>query len=416
MLNNITNAIIALSNNPNSPELNLNAALEYDKINQTASAVSFYLKAAEYSDNKEMSYVSLIKLGLCFDKQGQRNSSVINSYMQAIELIPNRPEAYYMLSKFYEKNGNWQECYTFAKMGLFFKDNIMAELPCDLGYIDKPAFNLQKAVSAWYIGRPNESKNLFFELASMKNIPIEYKWCVLNNFKNFGWIQDKIAVIIPVRDGGTGRSRRLLRLLQSWSETTEGLSDIHIIIDEDDVQNFEYLNKYSDRFFFYIKPTGLTLMEKINTIGLDIAHMYKYVQFAGDDVQFKTKWERKFIDHLSQVPAGLVYGDSLENNGIDWANHFCLTSNLIKAVGFYGCPAVSHNFFDNYWADICKEINNFHYIPEVIMDHRRGDGEKDFLYWNIVDLQDKDRPKYAKYKKKNFADDLKKIRGAINGI
>ena len=162
MLNNITNAIIALSNNPNNAELNFNAALEYDKINQTASAVSFYLKAAEYSDNKEMSYASLIKLGLCFDKQGQRNSSVTNSYMQAIELIPNRPEAYYMLSKFYEKNGNWQECYTFAKMGLFFKDNIMAELPCDLGYMDKPAFNLQKAVSAWYIGRPNESKNLFF--------------------------------------------------------------------------------------------------------------------------------------------------------------------------------------------------------------------------------------------------------------
>ena len=416
MLNNITNAIVALSQDPNNPELNFNAAVEYDNINQTASAVSFYLKAAEYSNNNELTYSSLIKLGLCFNKQGQRNASVLNSYFQAIQLIPNRPEAYYMLSKFYEKGGNWQESYTYAKMGIFFRNDIMSDLPCDLGYMAKEAYTLQRAISAWYIGRYQESKDLFFELAGIKNLPQEYKWCILNNFKNFGWIQDKIAVIIPVRDGGTGRSRRLLRLLQSWSETTEGLSDIHIIIDEDDVDNFEYLNKYRNNFFFYIKPAGLTLMEKINTIGLDIAHMYKYVQFVGDDVQFKTKWERTFINHLSQVPAGLVYGDSMENNGIDWANHFCLTSNLIKAVGFYGCPAVSHNFFDNYWADICKELNSFHYIPEVIMDHRREDGEKDFLYWNIVDLQDKDRPKYAKYKKKNFEKDLKKIRDSISGI
>ena len=416
MLNNITNAIIQLSKDTNNPQLNFNAAIEYDKINQTASAVSFYLKTAEYSDNKDLVYSSLIKLGGCFEKQGQRDASVLNSYFQAIELLPSRPEAYYMLSRFYELKSNWQESYTFAKLGLFFQDNILGELPCDLGYIEKPSFILQRAVSAWAIGRSDESKKLFFQLASIKGLPDYYRTCIINNFKNFEWIQDKIAIIVPVRDGGTGRSRRLLRLLQSWSETTEGLSDIHIIIDEDDVHNFEYIDKYKDRFFFYIKPTGLTLMEKINTIALDVAHMYKYVQFVGDDVQFKTKWERTFINHLSKIPAGLVYGDTLENNGIDWANHPCITSNLIKAVGFYGCPAVAHNYFDNYWTDICKELNSFYYIPEVIMDHRREDSEKDYLFWNIVDLQDKDKTKYEEYKQKFFQEDLVKIRQAISGI
>ena len=139
--------------------------------------------------------------------------------------------------------------------------------------------------------------------------------------------------------------------------------------------------------------------------------------FIGDDIVFSTTWESKFINHLSQIPAGLVYGNTLDlPESVDWATHPCITSNLVQAVGFYGCPAVAHNFFDNYWSEVCREIGQFSFMPDVVMDHRRTDIDKDKIYWKIVDLQEKDRVKYNEYKQNNFQEDIRKIREQIPGL
>jgi tetratricopeptide (TPR) repeat protein len=400
-----------LSSDSENPQLNFLIGAEYDKINQFASAVSFYLKAAEYGIDEDLIYSCLLKTGLCFERQGQRDSSVTNSFLQAIQLLPSRPEAYFFMSRFYERHGNWQESYTFAEIGLKLINKEIPVLPHFADYFGENSFVLQKGVSAWWIGQKQESKDMFFHLANQKNLPEIQKHCVLNNFKTMGWSINKIAIILPVRDAGTGRSKRLMSCLESWSKFTEGLSDIHIIIDEDDVDNFKELNNYMDKFNVHIKPQGLTLMEKINTIGLDIAHLYKYICFIGDDIVFKTKWESKYIDYLSSVPAGLVSGkieDSFEDP--EWATHPCITSNLVKAVGFYGCPAVAHNYFDNYWTEVSKEIGYFKRIDDVVMDHTRKESDKDAIFWKVVDLQEKDKERYYQYKKLNFDNDIKKIK------
>ena len=59
-----------------NPEYNFNLALEYDKLGQTASAISFYLRAAERSEDLKLSYIALLKMGVCFEKQGGRTQTV----------------------------------------------------------------------------------------------------------------------------------------------------------------------------------------------------------------------------------------------------------------------------------------------------------------------------------------------------
>ena len=46
--NNITDLIFELSKDPFNPVLSFRIAAEYQRIGQTASAVSFYLRTAEY--------------------------------------------------------------------------------------------------------------------------------------------------------------------------------------------------------------------------------------------------------------------------------------------------------------------------------------------------------------------------------
>ena len=54
----------------------------------------------------------------CFKDQTDRVNTVTNCYLQALALEPNRPEAYFLMSQFYERSNSWPECYAWAKLGL----------------------------------------------------------------------------------------------------------------------------------------------------------------------------------------------------------------------------------------------------------------------------------------------------------
>ena len=411
MSNNIKELISALSEEPFDAELNFKIAQGYENIGQNASAISFYLRAAEYGSDRDLVYCSLLKVGLCLQQQGERDWNVSNSFLQAIQHYPERPEAYYLISKFYEKTGSWQECHTMAELGLHFSSKNLDYVSELVGYSHKSVLTFQKALSAWWIDRQEESKSLFLKLATDIHLDSEHKNIVYQNINSMGIIQDRIAIVLPVRDAGTGRAQRMIRCLNSWSKVTEGLSDVFIIIDEDDVHNFEFLKDHKGKFNITVQSQDNTLMEKINTIGLGIAHTHKYMIFIGDDITFKTPWESRFIEYLKDKPAGLVYGNTLDlPPEINWATHPCITTNLVRAVGFYGCPAVAHNCFDNYWSDICRELGYLEFIPDVIMDHRRTAADVDAIYHKVMGLQEPDKAKYAEYKNAQFDEDLRKIR------
>jgi len=416
MSKEIKDLVSLLSVTPFDSELNFKIAQEYESLGQNASAISFYLRAAEYGLNKDLVYCSLLKVGICLQYQGERDWNVSNSFLQAIQHCPDRPEAYYLLSKFYERTGSWQECHTITEIGIHFSSKNLDYVSEIVGYKGKSYLEFQKAISAWWIDRKKESESLFLKLSLDETLDETHKTVVTNNVKNLGLIQEKIAIVLPVRDAGTGRSQRLINCLNSWKKQSENLSDVHVIIDEDDTQHFKYLlEEQKENVYIHIKSAGLTLMEKINTIGLGIANTYNYMIFIGDDIVFETPWESRFIEYLKSVPAGLVYANTLDlPEHIDWASHPCITTNLVRAVGFYGCPAVHHNYFDNFWSEVAKEIGYFHKMSDVIMDHRRIGWTPDHIYQSIVELQVTDKVRYEEYKETRYEQDLQKIKDYLN--
>ena len=118
-----------------NPVLNFEIAKKYEELEQTASAVSFYLRAAEYGHDTHptIAYASLLKVARCFEDQANREHSVSNALLQAIQYMPARPEGYFLLSRFYERSQKWQECYTFAEMGMMYTTRL-DQLPADVEY------------------------------------------------------------------------------------------------------------------------------------------------------------------------------------------------------------------------------------------------------------------------------------------
>lgn len=150
-------------NNQESPEANWRLAEAYDHLNQTAAAISFYLRAAERTDSDNLAYISLIRIAQLFEKQGRRQRTVEGIYKKAISFQPHRPEAYYFLAKIHESRSDHLTAYMLCEIGLNSGNDqppdARINFPGDYGLI------FQKAVSAWWVGKPRESRHLFRILA-----------------------------------------------------------------------------------------------------------------------------------------------------------------------------------------------------------------------------------------------------------
>ena len=170
---------------PENPENNYNLGVFYEDIGQTASALSYYLRAAERTKNEFLQYECIIRSAMCFDKQGCRNFTVKGLLQHAIALQPTKPEGYYLLSKYYEKenkDGSWHDCYMISSIGNKVAIDSVP-LRTSIDYPGKYALLFQKGLSAWWCGLNEESKNIFLYLYTCKNINSSIRASVENNLK-----------------------------------------------------------------------------------------------------------------------------------------------------------------------------------------------------------------------------------------
>lgn len=183
----LSELIERLSSEPFNPELNFQVAQEYGRLGQSASAVSFYLRTVEYGykDERTYTYNSLLKMAQCFDGQSERVHSVSNALLQAVAYEPERPEAYYLLGQFYESKKEWQECYTWSHLG-FTVSKEFEPLPESVRYPGLYALEFEKAVSAWWVGRKDETVEILKRLLQRPDVDAAYKAAIVNNLSKIG--------------------------------------------------------------------------------------------------------------------------------------------------------------------------------------------------------------------------------------
>jgi len=179
-----------------TPQNMFNLGIEYESIGQTASAIGYYHQCAERAvDNKLLSYEALLRMALCYEKQGGRKAHERIALNHAISLIPNRPEGYYLLSSLYERQGSednherWFDSYTIACMGESNDYNKATKIPelqplqTDVNYYGIHACTFQKAVALWWIGRGDDARVVFEELNTRNDFPSNIRELITNNIK-----------------------------------------------------------------------------------------------------------------------------------------------------------------------------------------------------------------------------------------
>ena len=166
---------------PDVPEHSFEAGWEYELAGQYASAMGFYLKCAELTDNDLLAYECLMRKAICFNRLGGRESHLANCCQLAIALMPGRPEAYHYLSASYERTGRY-------------------------------AMPFQEAVALWWIGRFDACRNKFKEVMEMDKISKEYKGHCKWNIDNLeGRDADALAGIKKVKKGTTTNKDEIIK-------------------------------------------------------------------------------------------------------------------------------------------------------------------------------------------------------------
>lgn len=170
-----------------SPYNNMAMALEYERIGQTTSAISFFLRCAERLniDNKKISYECLIHMGKCFDGQGRRGKTAKSCWRKALTMLPKRPEAYYYLARHSNWHWEYDEGYTIASQALEFCE--FDDPLQNTDYINPNTYKIcllfDKAISGWFWGKFDECKNILLDLYNnhYQDLP-EYQQSILYDY------------------------------------------------------------------------------------------------------------------------------------------------------------------------------------------------------------------------------------------
>lgn len=191
-MSNIQQALEQFVQDTANAVFNYELGIEYHKIGNSAAAISYFLRAAELTDDDNLAYTCLLLNAINFRKQGRRSGSLKNQLLHAIALCPTRPEAYFLLSRYYQEyqakhsndSNRYHESYSIAEMGLKLS-NVDNPNPI-LEYKGAYCLVFQKAVAAWWISKQDESRRLFLTLLGTEKMDEEYKAACLNNLKNIG--------------------------------------------------------------------------------------------------------------------------------------------------------------------------------------------------------------------------------------
>jgi hypothetical protein len=156
--------LIDYINNSENDISNFDLAAWYENQGHLSPACSYYLRCAELTKDNVLAYECLLRLYVCYKQLSNRDYTCENLLKSALNLFPQKPEAYFLLSQFYEHKSNWMDSYLYASLGLELSNCEPSNLGKNFGYESKYMLIFQKAVSSWWYGKPKEARILFRKL------------------------------------------------------------------------------------------------------------------------------------------------------------------------------------------------------------------------------------------------------------
>lgn len=177
-MNNIKSLLKEFVYDVDDPHLNFKIGYQYEMAGHYSGAISHYLKCVDSSKDKPntlLQYEAIIRMAKSLEQIKGVTHTIRSLYKQAISLLPDRPEAYYLLSVHYEMNeysGHWIDCYFIAKVGSVACNPAgnMAMLQTDVGYRGYYCLIFQQGIAAWWCGLYDESRRRLMDVEKWNGV------------------------------------------------------------------------------------------------------------------------------------------------------------------------------------------------------------------------------------------------------
>jgi hypothetical protein len=224
-------------------------------------------------------------------------------------------------------------------------------------------------------------------------------------------MKEKILWICPSRK----RPERLERLIQSWKKTTEGLSDLLIVIDSDDQSYDDLIEKYSNPIWEITEPAMGSFLHLINSKAVKYSTDYRYIGFMEDDIVFETpNYESKFIEQLKKLgKTGIVHA----KDGVDKRKFVSIPvvdSYIIRTLGWFSPPCLKSLWADNFWRAMANHLKTYYKFDDIIIKHyhysKYSEVERDQISIMVDSNYNIDAENYKKYMETSFLEDMKKLK------
>lgn len=195
------------------------------------------------------------------------------------------------------------------------------------------------------------------------------------------------------------RPNNLARLLESY-EATGATEPMLVRLWVDDPKREEYMEVAhkapSSWLFEWVER--MTAPEHMQAM----YHKYKdveYYGFVGDDITFMTEgWDEKLREAAGHDK--LAYPDD-GMHGERLCTHPCIGRDLVRKVGFFGCPGLKHSFVDSVWYVLALNVGALVYVGDVKFMHHHPlldpQVEVDELYQFAANHFEQDKQRFMQF-------------------
>lgn len=204
-------------------------------------------------------------------------------------------------------------------------------------------------------------------------------------------------------------------MAKAFLETSTAGSDLIFAFDDDDMTSHEVtpdLAAMGGPIWSCVGPR-MTCGQWTNSIAVLNTSQYRTMASLGDDHVPETMgWDQRLLGAVAAMGGtGISYGDdTLQHANLPTAP--VVSSDIIRALGWFFLPGLVHFFADNVWKDLGKGAQCLAYCPEVTIRHLHytsGLSANDETYQEAAPAWDQDHALYLEWQRSGLAADARTI-------
>ena len=221
-----------------------------------------------------------------------------------------------------------------------------------------------------------------------------------------------LLVIVPTR----GRRGQCERLLKSFTETAT-CADLLFVTDPDDAETYAGMD-WGLAAVAELAPREY-LSAKLNKTALAMTDVYDVLMWLGDDtVPVTPGWDKIMLAALEDLGGhGWIYPDDRRRN--DVPEHWMVSSDVVKALGWFANPHLNHFYLDNSIAELGKRAGLIRWCPQAVVEHLHysvaKDVERDEVYQSTEEkFGDSDLKAFHEWRASQCANEVSVLRREVS--